>query len=113
MHLETVEHFVAIFLCTKTASKRCQIVSRDQTFLHLWKNQRVFARRTGQVSQLQNAAVSQLGVSSCVLIVQCFSTFFASRTTLCNKKNWGNTKQKFIITIMMFSSVLALLIHYN
>ena len=42
---------------------------------------------------------------------QCFSTFFASRTTLCNKKILGNTKQNFIITIMMFSSVLALLIH--
>jgi len=42
---------------------------------------------------------------------QCFSTFFASRTTLCNKKILGNTKQNFIITIMMFSSVLALLIY--
>jgi len=44
-------------------------------------------------------------------VAQCFSTFFASRTTLCNKKIWGNTKQNFIITIMMFSSVLALLIY--
>jgi len=44
-------------------------------------------------------------------IHQCFSTFFASRTTLCNKKILGNTKQNFIITIMMFSSVLALLIY--
>jgi len=42
---------------------------------------------------------------------QCFSTFFASRTTLCNKKILGNTKLNFIITIMMFSSVLALLIY--
>jgi len=42
---------------------------------------------------------------------QCFSTFFASRTTLCNKKILGNTNQNFIITIMMFSSVLALLIY--
>jgi len=42
---------------------------------------------------------------------QCFSTFFASRTTLCNKKILGNTKQNFIITIMMLSSVLALLIY--
>ena len=45
------------------------------------------------------------------LLDQCFSTFFASRTTLCNKKILGNTKQNFIITIMMFSSVLALLIY--
>jgi len=44
-------------------------------------------------------------------INQCFSTFFASRTTLCNKKILGNIKQNFIITIMMFSSVLALLIY--
>ena len=29
---------------------------------------------------------------------QCFSTFFASRTTLCNKKILGNTKQNFVIT---------------
>jgi len=41
-------------------------------------------------------------------LYQFFSTFFASRTTLCNKKILGNTKQNFIITIMMFSSVLAL-----
>ena len=45
------------------------------------------------------------------LLDQCFSTFFVSRTTLCNKKILGNTKQNFIITIMMFSSVLALLIY--
>ena len=44
-------------------------------------------------------------------IGQCFSTFFASRTTLCNKKIWGNAEQNFIITIMMFSFVLALLIY--
>jgi len=44
-------------------------------------------------------------------INQCFSTFFASWTTLCNKKILGNIKQNFIITIMMFSSVLALLIY--
>ena len=44
-------------------------------------------------------------------LAQCFSTFFASRTTLCNKKILGNTKQNFIITFMMFSSVLALLIY--
>ena len=48
---------------------------------------------------------------SAVCLHQCFSTFFASRTTLCNKKILGNTKQNFIITIMMFSSVLALLIY--
>jgi len=29
---------------------------------------------------------------------QCFSTLFASQTTLCNKKILGNTKQNFIIT---------------
>jgi len=29
-------------------------------------------------------------------VEQCFSTFFASRTTLCNKKIWGNSKQYFI-----------------
>ena len=46
-----------------------------------------------------------------IRLIQCFSTFFASRTTLCNKKILGNTKQNFIITIMMFSSVLAHLIY--
>ena len=50
-------------------------------------------------------------ISLLVVVSQCFSTFFASRTTLCNKKFLGNTKQNFIITIMMFSSVLALLIY--
>jgi len=50
-------------------------------------------------------------VSAVEYLGQCFSTFFASRTTLRNKKILGNTKQNFIITIMMFSSVLALLIY--
>ena len=55
----------------------------------------------------------QLGIErfQYISLSQCFSTFFASRTTLCNKKILGNTKQNFIITIVMFSSVLALLIY--
>ena len=55
--------------------------------------------------------ISTLLACRLVPLKQCFSTFFASRTTLCNKKIGGNTKQNFIITIMMFSSVLALLIY--
>ena len=55
--------------------------------------------------------VNEHNLDKAVCLRQCFSTFFASRTTLCNKKILGNTKQNFIITIMMFSSVLALLIY--
>ena len=61
----------------------------------------------------RNSALKPKGslVDEHCILGQCFSTFFASRTTLCNKKILGNTKQSFIITIMMFSSVLALLIY--
>jgi len=38
-------------------------------------------------------AVGNVEVYDVCVLNQCFSTFFASRTTLCNKKILGNTKK--------------------
>ena len=71
------------------------------------------AKNSDAVASTRRSSSTVVKAVSCFFcgLEQCFSTFFASRTTLCNKKILGNTKQNFIITIMMFSSVLALLIN--
>jgi len=74
-------------------NKKCGILleSTPDLFPHLMQTRCTISTDVRNFTQanLQN---------KCSNLQQCFSDLFASRTTLCNKKILGNTKQNFIIT---------------